>query len=159
MTVRDKKERSLLCDHLGRQTDLTAHCGFLWVAIATMSVVSLVHGAHRVARPVPGPGGRHAGETGPAGRLASGSKLVVDKTIHDFGRIRCGSIHTAAFRLTNAGTSPLRIINVQGCCGVVTELDKSELAPNQSAVLRAEYRAPYAPGTIRKKIQVEIAKT
>ncbi len=64
--------------------------------------------------------------------------FVLEKSIHNFGKIKPNTTNTAIFTYTNAGNKPLQIKNVQKCCGAVVTLDKEELAPGQSGTLTAK---------------------
>ncbi|MEJ7627900.1 MAG: DUF1573 domain-containing protein [Ferruginibacter sp.] len=56
--------------------------------------------------------------------------LVVNKEMHDFGKIPQGKPVTYVFQVTNSGTSPLKISNVQASCGCTTpEWDKENAIP------------------------------
>jgi hypothetical protein len=79
-------------------------------------------------------------------------KLVVEKASYDFGDVKPGSTNTAVFNFANAGDGPLMVTDIKRCCGAVTKVDKEELAPGESGVLTAQYRASKRTGAFRRKI-------
>ncbi|MBM4028511.1 MAG: DUF1573 domain-containing protein [Planctomycetes bacterium] len=81
-------------------------------------------------------------------------RIVVDKMTYDFAEVRPDSKKTATFRLTNAGSSTLRITDVQRCCGAVVKLEKKELSPGESGVLTTEFVAGSMPQALNKKIRL-----
>jgi hypothetical protein len=105
----------------------------------------------------------------PAEKLSSeGQKAVVDsskdgalpiitfeKTIVDFGEV--GVVPTkkvAEFKFTNTGEGILKIKEVEKCCGVVTSVDKNEIAPGDSGVVKAEFTTSAFPKPFAKNIYV-----
>lgn len=86
--------------------------------------------------------------------LSSTMGLTFDRTTYDFGQINPRSTNKATFRLRNNGHDPLHLSDVRTCCGAVVELDKRELAANESAILTVEYHAGSAASKFSKKIGV-----
>jgi hypothetical protein len=81
-------------------------------------------------------------------------KIVIDKVIHDFGKVGPGTKSVGEFKITNTGDGLLEITKVGQCCGVVTKLSKNKYAPGESGVLTAEYRATRLPTLIRRQLVV-----
>jgi hypothetical protein len=78
-----------------------------------------------------------------------------EKTLNDFGEIGVtSSKKVAEFKFTNTGEGVLEIKDVEKCCGVVTKVDKTELAPGESGVVKAEFQTPPKPGLFMKNIYV-----
>ena len=83
-------------------------------------------------------------------------KITFEKTVHDFGQIGLrAKKRVAEFKFTNTGDGLLKITEAKGCCGVVTMLDKTEYAPGESGVLKAEYRSIPKAGLDRKVVYVK----
>ena len=85
------------------------------------------------------------------GRLDKGApKITFENIVYDFGQIGLGAgKKVAEFKFTNTGEGLLEIADIERCCGVVTKLDKTEYAPGESGVLKAEYEGS-RPGLDRK---------
>ncbi len=81
-------------------------------------------------------------------------RIVIDKVIHDFGKVGPGTKSVGEFKITNTGDGVLEITKVGQCCGVVTKLSKNKYAPGESGVLTAEYRATRLPTVIRRQLVV-----
>jgi len=83
-------------------------------------------------------------------------KITLAKTVHDFGEIGPGTTQNARFEFKNEGTAPLRITQVQSCCGVVTSGVKAgqEYAPGQSGVLEITLQAGEQPATFRRNLRI-----
>lgn len=82
-------------------------------------------------------------------------KITFEKTLNDFGEIGVtSSKKVAEFKFTNTGEGVLEIKDVEKCCGVVTKVDKTELAPGESGVVKAEFQTPPKPGLFMKNIYV-----
>lgn len=85
----------------------------------------------------------------------AGPKITFENVISDFGQIGVmSSKKVAEFKFTNTGKGLLKIKEVEKCCGVVTMLDKDELIPGQSGVVKAEFQVPPKPGLFMKNIYV-----
>jgi len=82
-------------------------------------------------------------------------KITFENKINDFGQIGVtSSKKVAEFKFTNTGESLLKIKEVEQCCGVVTKVDKTEYAPGESGVVKAEFQATQQPGPYEKNIYV-----
>jgi len=84
----------------------------------------------------------------------SAPSISFEKVVHDFGQIEPGAQKVCEFKFTNTGNGLLKITNVERCCGVVTELSKSEYAPGESGVLKIDCRASNQPGELKRSIYV-----
>jgi hypothetical protein len=81
--------------------------------------------------------------------------IEFDKTVADFGQVGVtSSKKVAEFKFTNTGDGLLKIKEVEKCCGVVTKLDKEEIAPGESGVVKAEFYVTQKPGLYMKNIYV-----
>ena len=82
-------------------------------------------------------------------------KITFEKIVHDFGQIGTGAKkRVAEFKFTNTGDDLLKITEVEKCCGVVTRLDKTEYAPGESGVLKAEFVSSQKPGPMSRTLYV-----
>jgi len=87
---------------------------------------------------------------------ANGAPIITfEKTVADFGQVGVtSSKKVAEFKFTNTGDSLLKIKEVERCCGVVTSVDKNEIAPGESGVVKAEFQAFQKSGLYMKNIYV-----
>ena len=81
-------------------------------------------------------------------------EITFEKVLHDFGEVPPRKKQVGEFKFTNTGDGLLKITEVKKCCGVVAKLDKEELAPGESGVLKVEYRSGLRGGTMSKKLYV-----
>jgi len=94
-------------------------------------------------------------EAAPAGLDTAAPKITFENIVYDFGKMGLGAGRKIAeFKFANTGEGLLRIEEVEKCCGVVAKLDKTEYAPGESGVLKAEYEAN-RPGLDRKILYVK----
>ncbi len=83
-------------------------------------------------------------------------KITFENIVYDFGQVGLGvQKKIAEFKFTDTGDGLLKITEVEKCCVVVTKLDKTEYAPGESGVLKAEYRTSQRPGLDRKTLYVK----
>ena len=95
-------------------------------------------------------------EAVPAGLDTAAPKITFENIVYDFGQVGLGAQdRIAEFKFTNTGDGLLKIEDVEKCCGVVTRLEKTEYAPGESGVLKAEYRTNQYPGLDRKTLYVK----
>jgi hypothetical protein len=81
--------------------------------------------------------------------------ITFENKIADFGQVGVtSSKKVAEFKFTNTGGGLLKIKEVEKCCGVVTKVDKTEIAPGESGVVKAEFQAFQKPGMYMKNIYV-----
>jgi len=86
----------------------------------------------------------------------SAPKIMFEKTVCDFGQVGTGAKkRVAEFKFTNTGDGLLKITEVEKCCGVVTRLEKTEYAPGESGVLKAEFSSSPKVGLDRKIVYVK----
>jgi hypothetical protein len=90
-----------------------------------------------------------------AGQPKAGPKIEFESTVCDFGRVGPSKKLDGEFKFTNAGDEPLRITNIEKCCGAVVKLDKGKFAPGESGVLHVQYTSSRGAGTIRNKLYVD----
>lgn len=86
--------------------------------------------------------------------LKAGPKIEFENLVYDFGKVGPRQKLNGEFKFTNTGDETLKITNVQKCCGAVINLDKKELAPGESGVLKVQYTSSSMPSTITKKLYV-----
>jgi hypothetical protein len=86
----------------------------------------------------------------------AGPQIDFEKTIHDLGQIGVTSgKKVAEFKFKNTGKGSLIINEVERCCEVTTILEKTEFAPGQSGVLKAEFHSNQKLGPISRTIYVK----
>ena len=81
-------------------------------------------------------------------------KIEFESLIYDFGKVGAGRKLHGEFKFTNTGDVPLKITKVEKCCGAVTELDKEQLAPGESGVLKVQYTSSRTATKINKKLYI-----
>jgi len=81
--------------------------------------------------------------------------ITFENKVADFGQVGIASSRKVAeFKFTNTGDGLLKIKEVEQCCGVVAKVDKTEFAPGQSGVVKAEFQTFQKPGLYMKNIYV-----
>ena len=81
--------------------------------------------------------------------------ITFENIIDDFGQVGVtSSKKVAEFKFTNTGEGLLKIKEIERCCGVVTKVDKTEYAPGESGVVKAEFQAYQKSGLYMKNIYV-----
>jgi len=65
------------------------------------------------------------------------TRLTLDKSYHDFGKSRQGQTLVHAFRMTNGGKKPIKIVKVESSCSCTTTNDIADrvIQPNQTVDL------------------------
>jgi hypothetical protein len=80
--------------------------------------------------------------------------LLLKESTHSFGKIPQGRPVTHVFELTNTGTAPLLLENVQASCGCTTpEWSREPIAPGATVPLKVGYNA-YADGHFNKTVTI-----
>jgi len=84
-------------------------------------------------------------------------KISFEKGEHDFNKIKeDGGSAEYAFKFTNTGNKPLKLINVQASCGCTTpSWTKEEIQPKQTGFVKASYDPMNRPGIFNKTITVQ----
>lgn len=94
-------------------------------------------------------------QTAPAKKVSDVAKFTA-MTV-DLGRVKVGSPVTGTFTVTNIGTTPLIIENVQPSCGCTkSDYTKEPIAPGKSGSITATYNAA-AVGNFNKSVYVKFA--
>jgi hypothetical protein len=84
-----------------------------------------------------------------------GPKITFENIINDFGQIGVTSgKKVAEFKFTNTGDGLLKITEVEKCCEVTTVLDKTEFAPGESGVFKAEFQSNQKPGLMSRILYI-----
>jgi hypothetical protein len=80
--------------------------------------------------------------------------LKLKESEHSFGKIPQGRPVTHVFELTNTGSVPLLLENVQASCGCTTpEWSREPIAPGATVPLKVGYNA-YADGHFNKTVTI-----
>lgn len=80
-------------------------------------------------------------------------RFVVDRREHDFGHIPQGLQVTHAFKISNQGEGPLKLLSVSSSCGcTVAEIEKRELAPLESAEVKVSFDSAGRFGQFHKTV-------
>lgn len=80
--------------------------------------------------------------------------LVMKEITHDFGKIQQGRPVTYIFEITNGGTEPLRIENVQASCGCTTpEWSYDPVKPGGTTKIKVGYNAA-SEGVFQKTVTI-----
>ena len=82
-------------------------------------------------------------------------KIVFEKTVHDFGKIKPETSHSAVFTFYNRGTSTLTIERVRagwGCTG--TLLSEKEIPAGGSGTIKVELTADRYIGKVNRSLLV-----
>jgi len=81
-------------------------------------------------------------------------RITFEKTVYDFGEVSSGKKYTGEFKFANTGSGVLRITDVRKCCGAVVTLDKEELSPGESGILKVEYNTGPGSGLMSRQLRV-----
>lgn len=82
------------------------------------------------------------------------AEITFEKTIHDFGKVSSTRKYKGEFKFKNTGSEILKIIKIKKCCGTIVTLDKEELTPGESGILKVEYITGRKEGLINRQITV-----
>lgn len=103
----------------------------------------------------PKPADPHAGHNHEKPATEKAVDIIKVEDVHDFGKIPQGKPVTYDFVVTNTGTTPWKINNIQAQCGCTTpnwEREKT-IAPGESTKINVGYNAA-AAGVFSKNITV-----
>ncbi|MEI7725077.1 MAG: DUF1573 domain-containing protein [Bacteroidota bacterium] len=82
------------------------------------------------------------------------SKIVFEKTVHDYGTIARGSKGTCKFIFSNKGKVPLLLSAVKASCGCTTPAwSKEPVAPGKTGEITVRYNTDI-PGKFSKSVTV-----
>ena len=80
--------------------------------------------------------------------------VKIDKTAHDYGVIRKGSVNPAKFIIINIGDHPLEINRVSASCGcTIVNWDKQPVEPGQTTTISVEMK-PDETGHFIKTVEI-----
>jgi hypothetical protein len=80
--------------------------------------------------------------------------IKLKETAHDFGKIPQGKPVFHNFEVTNTGSEPMVIINIQTTCGCTTpEWTKGPIAPGATSIVKVGYNAA-TEGAFEKYITI-----
>ena len=90
-----------------------------------------------------------------AEQLAKAPRMKFEKTEHDFGNIKKGSIVETEFTFTNTGKSPLNIRKLKPNCGcTVSNLDKYDFAPGEKGTIKVKFNSAGRRGNQQKSVVI-----
>lgn len=90
-----------------------------------------------------------------AGIAVAQPKLTLDKTTHNFGKVKEGPDVKCEFKITNTGNQPLIILEVSKPCGCTEPVfPKEPIMPGKSAVITVTYHTQDHPGNFLKTMQI-----
>jgi hypothetical protein len=124
------------------------------VLAAVTGILALQAGCQQQAKVAEAPGAAPAVEKAEPEPAEGQAKIQFESLVYDFGKVGPGQKLVGEFKLTNAGDAPLKITNVEKCCGAVTKLDKQELAPGESGSLQVQYTSSRMAGAMMKRLYV-----
>ena len=119
-----------------------------WIISAISCVFFLLAGCQQQAKVTQEPAAPEAVEN------KGEPKIEFESLVYDFGKVGPRKKLNGEFKFTNTGDAPLQITKVEKCCGAVTELDKEQLAPGESGVLKVQYTSSRMAAKINKKLYV-----
>lgn len=98
---------------------------------------------------------------GERGKVTTGSadkgpspKITFEKDAYDFGEVGVHTTRTDEIKFANEGEVPLKITDIETCCGVNVKLDKTEFAPGEAGMMKMEWTAKSQPTTMMWRITV-----
>ncbi len=84
-----------------------------------------------------------------------GPKIQFETTIHDFGKIKEGSIVAYTFKYKNVGSSILEVNHVRTSCGCTAAvINGKSLKPNEEGTLKVEFDSTNKEGAVTRTITV-----
>jgi hypothetical protein len=88
--------------------------------------------------------------------LPAGAAITWEKNVHDFGEITEGEKVEHTFKLTNTGTEPLVITNVQVTCGCTTPKGwpRDPIAPGKKAEIVVQFNSTGKIGRQNKVVTI-----
>ena len=92
--------------------------------------------------------------TSPAGAVAASGRMTFARTEHDYGMTAPGSVRKCEFAFTNTGRDDLHVYKVEGCCGMITRMDKQVYASGEAGTLEVEYYAKTTPGFFKRAVYI-----
>jgi hypothetical protein len=88
-------------------------------------------------------------------QLAQAPKLTFDKTVHDFGQVKEGTIAETEFEFTNNGKQDLIIRKVKASCGCTAGTpEKTVLKPGEKSSIKVTFNSAGREGQETKSITV-----
>lgn len=83
-----------------------------------------------------------------------GPRITFEKLVYDFNEVGPNTKNNGEFKFNNTGNSLLKISKVEGCCGVVTKLDKMQYEPGESGTIKVEYNSGMGAGVMKRQLHV-----
>lgn len=81
--------------------------------------------------------------------------LKLEKTKHDFGKIKAGNLYTVEIKVTNTGNKPLLLTKVDVSCNCITvDYPKAPILPGKTITLKVTLDAKESVGHIMKSIYI-----
>ncbi len=83
-----------------------------------------------------------------------GPKITFEKLSYDFNEVGPNTKNTGELKFKNTGNGLLKISKVEGCCGVVTKLDKMQCEPGENGTIKVEYTSSLGTGVLKRQLHV-----
>lgn len=82
-----------------------------------------------------------------------GPKIQFEKTLHDFGKIKEGTIVEYTFKYKNVGSEVLEVNHVRTSCGCTAAvINGKSLKPNEEGTLKVEFDSSNREGVVTRTI-------
>jgi len=90
-----------------------------------------------------------------AEELEMAPKLMIENRVHDFGRIKQGSVVETTFTIMNEGKSDLNIRKTKSTCAcTVSTPEKSTLEPGEQIKINVSFNSTGRRGTQQKSVTI-----
>lgn len=88
-------------------------------------------------------------------QLAAAPRLVLEKKVHDFGRIKSGSVVETVFVIKNEGQQTLNIRKTSSTCGcTVSKPGKEDIEPGERSEIKVTFNSAGRRGTQQKSVTI-----
>ena len=81
-------------------------------------------------------------------------RITFEKLAYDFGEVGVNSKRTDEIAFQNTGEVSLKIMNIEGCCGVSVRVNKLEFSPGETGKMEVEWTAKSYPTTMMWRVTI-----